>query len=361
MRILYEDLVFPEVEELARDWPVIVPLGSGSLPTKLPGQHQIIMPALPFGFAPPLQLDAFQPLVESLKQVLAEDGFSQVHLVATTEPPWQPPSDLAQRVVLLATGHTEQHGFHLPLSTDTVIVEGLAVALEKTFPRLLRLPAWPYGVSMHRRQFPGTLTIDPRVWEDFWVEAVGALRELGARKFYLLNGHGGNHSFLVNAVKYMGDRWPDIFAATSFLHTSSGAAARLLEAERGSSLMGHACELETSYLLHLRPELVRMQWAVDEVDFVATERYQVDWVSDGVLVANPCWSDDTRTGAYGAPSFATAAKGKRWLRLAVEELVCHLEEVEEQQRQRLKRRAQGWVEGAWKPLWESRSDSTNSL
>jgi creatinine amidohydrolase len=77
--------------------------------------------------------------------------------------------------------------------------------------------------------------------------------------------------------------------------------------------MGHACELETSLILHLRPELVHMEKVVDETDFVTTQSYYMDWVEGGSLIANPPWDDDSATGAYGAGSLATAQKGRLWL------------------------------------------------
>lgn len=343
MNVRYEELTFPEVEHLDRDWPVIWPLGTGPLPDDLPGPDRILLPPLPFGFAAPLRVDSFERVLDSLRAILAEDGFHNQHLVECPGPLELPLTEVA----LICTGHTEQHGFHLPLSTDTVIAGALGQALGQR-DDVTCLPVWPYGVSTHRRQFPGTLTVEPRAWEDFWVDIVGCLRALGFECVYLLNGHGGNHSFLVNVTKFAGDRWPEMFVATSFLHTSSGAAAELLERTRDSKLMGHACELETSYLLHLRPDLVHLDRAVDEIDFVATSRYQVDWISDGVLVANPAWTDDTRTGTYGAPSVSTAAKGQLWMEAALVELGLHLDEVKEQQRLRRHRRATGWVEGAWR-------------
>jgi creatinine amidohydrolase len=348
MEIVYQDLVFPQVEELCRDWPVVIPLGTGPLPENLPADR-ILFPRLPFGDQPPLAAGAWEPLRRSLIEVLREDGFFNLIFAPCHES--LPVVSGVDRVALIPVGHTEQHGFHLPLSTDTLIADALACALEKAAP-VTRFPVWPYGVSMHRRQYPGTLTVDPRAFETFWVEIVGRLREQGFDKVFFLNGHGGNHSFLVNAVKFCGERWPDMFVATSFLHTSSGEAATLLEAERESGLMGHACELETSYVLALAPELVHMEWAVDQVDFVRTPRYGMDWISDGVMIANPPWSDDTVTGTYGAPTVATAEKGRRWMSAAVEELALQIAEVIAQQSLRQQRRSAGWVEGAWRGEWE---------
>ena len=126
-----------------------------------------------------------------------------------------------------------------------------------------------------------------------------------------MNGHGGNSSHLVNVVKRAGEKYPYPFCATAFLYLSGSKGAAALEAKRESPIggMGHACELETSLMLHLRPELVHLERAVDETDFISTPSYYMDWIEGGALVANPPWEDDTRTGAYGAGSLATAEKG----------------------------------------------------
>jgi creatinine amidohydrolase len=109
--------------------------------------------------------------------------------------------------------------------------------------------------------------------------------------------------------------------------------------------MGHACELETSMVLALRPELVHMERARDDIDFVATPSYFMDWVEGGALVANPPWDDDSLHGAYGAGSLGSAEKGRRWLEAAIAEKVEHIHEIQEQQRRREERRNAGF--GLW--------------
>ena len=109
--------------------------------------------------------------------------------------------------------------------------------------------------------------------------------------------------------------------------------------------MGHACELETSLVLHIRPELIHLEKAIDELDFISTPEYYMDWVEGGSLVANPPWDDDTRTGAYGAGSLATAEKGKIWLEAAIMEKVAHVHEIHEQHTRREVRRNAGY--GLW--------------
>ena len=71
----------------------------------------------------------------------------------------------------------------------------------------------------------------------------------------------------------------------------------------------------------------------------------MDWIEGGALVANPPWDDDSRTGAYGAGSLATAEHGRIWLEAAIAEKVDHVAEIHEQQRRREERRKAGY--GLW--------------
>jgi creatinine amidohydrolase len=252
------------------------------------------------------------------------------------------------KVVILPTGHTEQHGYHTPLSTDTLIIEAIAKGTVRAIPgQAFSLPVFPYGVSTHRRSFPGTFNAGGRAFEDFWLAVIDTLVKNGFTRFYLMNGHGGSSSFLVNVVKYAGEKYPQIFCATAFLYLSGPQGVAALEAKRQSKLggMGHACELETSLILHLRPELVHLERAVDEIDFISTPNYYMDWIEGGALTANPPWEDDTRTGAYGAGSLGTAEKGKYWLEAAIAEKVEHVGEIHEQYRRRRERRAESRSSG----------------
>jgi len=356
--IRYDELTYPEVDALPRSLPLVIPLGN--LTDEKALAHKLhkelgrtpraiaLLPPVPSEWIVPAKVQ--RQFLNTLRASLTAQGFKQITNLNSPKERGagsqisNPASDLrppTSKLVLMAVGHTEQHGLHLPLSTDTLIIDAIARGVEAALPDvILRVPTLPYGVSMHRAQFPGTLSVNGRAWEDFILEAVGWFVERGLDKFYIINGHGGNHSFLVNAVKYAGDRWPHIFCATSFLHlTGSGykEVQRLRESVFPGGL-GHACELETSFILHLRPDLVHMERAVDETDFVATPDYYMDWIEGGALIANPPWRDDTLTGAYGQPSAATAEKGKAWLAAAIEEKVGHVREIVQQQELRLARR-----------------------
>lgn len=378
----YDDMTWDAVAELPRDTPLVLPLGSGYnldlLASQLSDPPRIgLLPPFPFGWrGSGLEVpdEIFFQYLANLLDSLRDDGFSRLYCLAPAGIDPQslflrqlaasclrlphathyagtiplPPDSERGKVILIPIGHTEQHGFHLPLSVDTIIIDSIAKGTaDQVAARSWAMPVMPYGVSTHRASFAATMNAGGRAFEDFWVAVIDILVARGFDRFYLMSGHGGNSSFLVNIVKYAGERHRRIFCATAWLHTSGKIGAAALEKYRTSPIggMGHACELETSYLLHLRPDLCHMERVVDETDFVATPDYYMDWIEGGSLVANPPWDDDTRTGAYGAGSHATAEKGRLWLEAAIQEKAAHVEEIHMQHERREKRRNEGY--GLW--------------
>lgn len=366
--IQYDTLTWTDVTDLPRDMPVVLPLGDGyrvkAIADALKANSLCLLPALPYGWhqsAAPVSEAMLRRVVSGIFEGLQEQGFTalyvvhggtevlatehvqQIRLSHETTGATAALTTSPQRVILIPCGHTEQHGYHLPLNTDTVIIGAIAEGTVKAIPdEAEMLPTLPYGVSMYRSSFAGTLNMGGQVFEDFLLEVIDGLVARGADRFYLMSGHGGNSSFLHNVVKYAGDKHHQVFAATTWLHTSGHLGAPALAQYRQSAIggMGHACELETSYLLHLRPELCKMERVVDEPHFISTPNYYMDWIEGGALIMSAMWEDDTLTGAYGSGSLATAAKGERWLNIAIAEKAAHVQEIHEQARRRLERRQQ---------------------
>ncbi len=374
----FDTLTWPEVARLPRDIPILLPLGSGYpealVAESLSNPPRIaLLPPFPFGWRGSglaVPESALAAVISNLLNSLREDGFTRVFALTPQDVdlglgPAQirlfhrptamrnpglilPPDSERGKVILMPIGHVEQHAYHLGLSVDTIIIEAIANGTARTVPAsAFSLPVMPYGVSTHRSSYAGTMNVGGRAFEDFWLEIINVLVQRGFALFYLMSGHGGSMSFLVNIVKYAGERHRRIFCATAFLHTSGPDCIPVLEKYRQSKIggMGHACELETSYMLHLRPDLVHMERVVDDTDFVTTPSYYMDWIEGGALIANPPWGDDSISGAYGAGSLGTAEKGKIWLEAAIAEKVKHVSEIHEQHRRREERRQAGF--GLW--------------
>lgn len=372
--IRYDELTWPEVAGLPRRLPLLVPIGIEpyelqGIASSLRASDLGLLPGIPYGFpqrvrdgGPELDVGRgiFRRVLRAIAAGLTRQGFERVFFLdghglrqrwgltglglrparlagrTPDESAW--PNDLAERVVILTTGHTEQHGHHLPLSTDTQIIAAITQGIAERAPdSVLTLPVWPYGVSTHTDEFPGTLNLGGRVFEDFFLAIVARLVRLGARMIFFSNGHGGNHSFLVNIVKFAGERWPQAFVATEWLHTTGPSLGKLRQSPLGG--MGHGGELETSYMLHLRPDLVHMDRATTEMEFIRTPEYSMDWIESGRMIANPPWSDDTTSGIYGDATVATSEKGRQWLAAAVGEKLELIDEIRQQFQRRSARRA----------------------
>ena len=241
MTFRFDELTWPEVAALNKATPLLLPIGNLPLPKDLSeiirtDQPVGLLPSIPFGWAGSVlevQQPAFAALVRNLYSNLLEDGFLNITALvppgvdlggdilqrvspANSLPVHQPSASDTEKVILLPIGHTEQHGYHAPLSTDTIIIEAIAQGVAQAVPeQAVCLPVFPYGVSTHRRSFPGTFNVGGRTFEDFWLSLLDALVARGFRRFYLMSGHGGNSSFLVNVVKYAGEKYPEIFCATS--------------------------------------------------------------------------------------------------------------------------------------------------
>jgi creatinine amidohydrolase len=372
----YDELTWPEVQSLPRNTPMILPLSISYALDRLAdalGNPPVafLLPPFPYGWLGSgltVSETCLEHYLTNLISGLRDDGFANTlllipqelnlnlptprialpQLCANVKDNLLPSNSERGKVVLIPIGHTEQHGYHLPLSTDTLIIDAIGRGTATSAPtETTILPVMPYGVSTHRPSFAGTLNAGGRVFEDFWVDVIDVLEARGFDLFYLISGHGGNSSFINNAIKYAGERHRRIFCATAWLYLSGPDGVASLEKYRQSAVggMGHACELETSLILNLKPSLVHMDQVVDEINFISTPSYYMDWVEGGALIANPPWDDDTATGAYGAGSLATAEKGEIWLQAAIDEKVGHIKEIHLQQQLREERRRSGF--GLW--------------
>ncbi len=230
-------------------------------------------------------------------------------------------------VVPVAT--LEDHGYHLPIDTDAVIAETLAERAVRSRPgRALLLPTVTHGYTPHHMHFPGPITIGWKTFVDHLLDIGRSLVQHGFNRILFVNGHGSNIPLVEMAARLLMVESPHAVAA-SFWYLSGPESQRLLAETRDSEApggMAHACELETSLYLAIRPELVQMEKAVKEIPDWDSEHVWMDW-NDGPLSVKGAWSGWTESGVVGDATVASAEKGRRWLEQAVREIGDYIDDV----------------------------------
>jgi creatinine amidohydrolase len=218
------------------------------------------------------------------------------------------------RLAIVPLGATEQHGPHLPLATDTLIADALAARLAARHPDAIALPALPVGCSAEHLGFPGTLDLSAETLVAILGDLVRALARHGVGEAFVFSAHGGNVAALRAAVPALAASGPgirigaatDLDALTTRLHAE---AARFGVAPQAAG--HHAGEIETSIMLALHPELVR-------VDAVAPG--YVSPLADAQAIFYPDLRRHAPDGTVGDPRGASALRGSRYLAAWVEVL-----------------------------------------
>lgn len=232
-----------------------------------------------------------------------------------------------QTLVILPIGAVEQHGPHLPLGTDSLILEGLLARLRgRTLERgrALVMPLVPVGYSPEHRSFPGTLTVAAETLIALWLDLARAAAAHGARRFVLLNSHGGNSAPAQVAIMRMRD---ELELAAALLTTHRlGTPAGMVEATEARYGI-HAGHTETALTLAIAGELVDMTAARD---FHSRERdLATPRVSYTGAVVRQAWRSEELhpSGAVGNAAAATATDGARLLDHLCETTLAALDDL----------------------------------
>ena len=165
-------------------------------------------------------------------------------------------------VAILPLAAIEQHGPHLPLSTDLDIGLGLLAAAFRLLPG--DFPAWvlppqALGASREHARFPGTISLEPELLIAA-VEAAGdSLARDGVRRLVLSNSHGGNRHALREAGLRLREEHELLVVDASWFRFPRPEGVELPESEWRHGFHGGA--VETAMMMHLRPELVRVDEA----------------------------------------------------------------------------------------------------
>jgi creatinine amidohydrolase len=236
------------------------------------------------------------------------------------ELPWPAVAALSKDTpVVFPIAALEQHGHHLPVFTDSMLLgEILRRAKEPLADRVLFAPLLWLGNSDHHLDFAGTLSASPRTYLDVLNGLAENFVQHGFRRLVFINGHGGNDVPGRQVVFELRQRHRQRNDLLFLLATYWSLGAKPNDASLHQPSMGHACEWETSMMLHLAPQLVRDYQNTKPVDpgtpFTPAVR---GWIT----------RERTAPGHIGSPHLATPEKGEHLFRAFAGDVVALLERV----------------------------------
>ena len=218
--------------------------------------------------------------------------------------------DRDRMIAVLPVGATEQHGPHLPMSTDTATIDGVVAATITKLPDalpVLFLPTVAYGKSNEHSRYPGTLTVSAATLTSLWMEIGACVAASGVRKFVMFNSHGGQMSVMDIVARDLRERH-DLMAVAANWYTLGLPNGMFDEREMKHGI--HAGDLESSIMMALAPAHVRMDKARDFsslTETMARENRSLSITPSGKLG----WQiqDLNPAGAAGNAAIASADKG----------------------------------------------------
>lgn len=228
----------------------------------------------------------------------------------------------AQKLVILPTGSTEQHGRHMPLDTDTFLCESVCLEVGRRAPeKVLVLPPVSYGLNLHHIDFPGTIHIQPETFIAFCLDITKSVAYHGFERILLVNGHGSNNPLVDLVARKTVLETNSLCFATMYMNFALDAFAEV----RDSEVTAHADELETSLYLYLAPERVQMQHAAADND--RTGRFVSSDSTSRFTRFNDYWGRWTQVGVHGDPRTASGDKGRVIFEAAVTGLLELVDEL----------------------------------
>lgn len=220
----------------------------------------------------------------------------------------------AQTVAILPVGAVEQHGPHLPLKVDTALVEGVvdaALPLMVADVPVLVLPTQAIGLSLEHQDYAGTLSLSPATLLAVWTELGVCVARAGVKKLLIFNAHGGNVSSMDIVARQLRMQCGLLVYHSSWFNLPQPAGVNEAFSAHEHRFGVHGGETETSMMLHLAPELVRMEHARHFASSSEVRARQFPILGNGKS-AKLGWAmqDYNPQGAAGNAAAADAQRGQ---------------------------------------------------
>lgn len=208
--------------------------------------------------------------------------------------------------VALPLGAVEQHGLHLPTGTDYLTAEHVVVrAAQDARGAVVTLPPVPFGLSHFHMRWGATIGLGADTVSKVLADIATSVKACGAKRFFIVNGHGGNRGICTTISLQMSEPGFSVHAF-SYWDVAAKSAQALFSTDHGS--LGHAGQAETSIIAALRPELCHPERVIGHepikppIGVTAIERLG-------------------ESGVSGDPSAGTAELGGRFLDEVVRRLI----------------------------------------
>ena len=211
-------------------------------------------------------------------------------------------------IAFIILGSCENHGDHLPFGSDSIFPLNLAKIISDSIVKnnpssdhnCFILPVIPYGVSIHHNDFQMTVSLKFSTMISIIEDVLDSLAKNSIKKVIIINGHDGNIAPIEVASRNLKDKYPDMVIACleSWWVLVGQKNTKLFNVWGG---LGHGGEAETSAMMAIRPDLVDLRSAPEQIiPNLPGDDIRLYWI----------FSELTTTGATGAPKEASVQKGQ---------------------------------------------------